>query len=321
MALAQRKPHAEPAVVLGAAPGKVILFGEHAVVYGQPALGVALGRGVRVSVRKGSGKVEAKLAEGVRSPELAASATPEKLVKAALGARAEELDVEIEIEVPPLAGLGTSAALAIAVLRAKDALDDVTEPAEVMLDRAMEVENLAHGASSGLDPAICLYGGVVEFQRRETKGKNKLQVRRVTPALSFHLVIGVHGTHGGTKDRIRGVAMVREQMPQAFDASIKALGQISRAGSKALIKGDLEVAGRALDLAHGVLSGLGLVGDAIEHHVRNARRAGALGAKMSGAGGSGGAFFALAPDFQAAQRVKEAIEAAGAMSWVETAAE
>jgi mevalonate kinase len=310
----------KPQVAIGTAPGKLILFGEHSVVYGQAALGVALAKGVRVQLRRGSGRVEARLGEGLRAPGVDLRATPERLVHAALGDRSKELDTEIEIDLPPLAGLGTSAALAVAVLRAKHALDDVTLDPEAVLDLAIGVEDVAHGKSSGLDPAICLWGGLVEFQRKESTQKPSYKVRRVQPVSSFHLVVGVHGTHGGTAERVRRMAEIRHELPSAFDASMKALGAIAKSGSRALLQGDLEVAGRAMDLAHGVLLGFGLVSEEVDRLTRCARKAGALGAKMSGAGGLGGAFLALPPDFQAAQHIREALEREGAVAWVETAA-
>lgn len=316
------KPQSMPSCALGMAPGKLILFGEHSVVYGQPALGIALGRGVKVTLSAGTGRIEAHLAGGAPLPELSGPATPASLVRAALGERAAALDVELELGLPPLAGLGSSAALAVATLRALHALDDVSPPIEQTLEEAIAVEDVAHGRSSGLDPAICLYGGVVEFSRKEGKDRAPvLNVRRLSPALSFHVVIGVHGHHGGTADRVRRVGALRESMPQAFDAAMKTLGQVAKAGTRALVRGELEAAGHALDLAHGVLSGFGLVSEEVEALVRITRRAGALGAKMSGAGGRGGAFFGLAPDFQAAQQIREELEKNGALSWVETAAE
>ncbi len=309
-------PAPEPAASLGTAPAKLILFGEHSVVYGHPALGMALTRGVKVTLRRGDGQVTARLGEGVDGAPLDPKHPgPTALVHAALGDAAKRYDTEIEIGVPPMAGLGTSAAIAIATLRARQTLEDSKPTPEVQLASAIEVENIAHGKSSGLDPAICIDGGVIRFQRIG----GQPQVSAVRPAASFHLVVGVAGSHGGTGRRVAGVAALKATAPKAMEAALETLGQSAAIGTDALAQGELERAGAMLDLAHGVLGGIGLVGDRVESLVRIARATGALGAKMSGAGGSGGALFALVPDIVAGNSIAERWQAEGAEAWIETA--
>jgi len=304
----------EPRTAVGTAPAKLILFGEHSVVYGQPALGMALSRGVTVTLRRGSGKVEVHLPSGIEAGDLPRSgATPAALVAAALGDAAEDIDAEIDVAVPPMAGLGTSAAIAVAALRARNTLDDRASPN--LLDAAIAVENVAHGASSGLDPAICLDGGVISYRR----GEGRSHVVPIKLTASFHLVIGARGSHGGTGDRVRAVRELGQRAPALVEATMDALGAAAKLGTSALEDGDLELAGRAMDVAHGILSGLGLVGDEVERLVRLARAKGALGAKMSGAGGRGGAFFALVPDIVHGNEIRELWSAEGVESWIETA--
>ena len=291
------------------APGKLILFGEHAVAYGHPALGCALSRGVRARLTAGTGEVVSHLAVGAATiPGHGAT----DLVHAALGREAGVTDAEITLELPPGAGLGTSAALAIAVLRA--AAGSAPSTTQLLHD-AVRVEDLAHGVSSGLDPAIVLSEGLITFTRHPDGRRDFAPIRLAAP---IHLVVGVFGAHGGTKARVAGVAALRLRAERAIDAGLATLGEASRLGTVALCRGDFELAGRAMDLAHGVLAGLGLVGGEIEDRVRIARRAGALGAKMSGAGGNGGAFYALAPTAAAAEPIAVALRHSGALAWVET---
>jgi mevalonate kinase len=146
-------------------------------------------------------------------------------------------------------------------------------------------------------------------------------VKSLSPAASFHVVVGVLGHHGGTAVRVKAIAQQKERLGAPFDAAMRALGSAARAGIRAIASGDLETAGRAANLAHGILSGLGLVSDEMEEVVRTARNAGAIGAKMSGAGGAGGAFFGLAADIRTANDVLLAIERAGAIGFIETAAD
>lgn len=303
-------------VALGQAVGKLILFGEHSVAYGQPAVGIPLSRGVKVTLRRGTGLVSAHLAPGLEGP--APVVPPEALVAAALGPDARDLDASIEIGLPPSAGLGTSAALAIALLRARATLDDHPISTATLLEQATAVENVAHGRSSGLDPALCLHEGVIELVRLEGSSP-ELHVRAMAPATSFHLVVGVRGSHGGTGIRVREVAALHASIPEVVDAAMQTLGAAARTGGRALVAGELARAGSAMNLAHGVLAGLGLVSDEVEQLTRLARRSGALGAKMTGAGGGGGAFYALAPDWATGLTIQHALEAAGARAWIETA--
>ncbi len=299
------------------APGKLILFGEHAVLYGAPAIGASLSRGVRVRLASGQGRVDVALADGIPAPlGTDAAAQPAELVHAALGGDALGLDAQIELGVPACAGLGSSSALAVATLRAHASWRGGFLEASALLDRAIEVEGVAHGRSSGLDPAIASYGGLVHFRRHEQTGTIALEVLRLKAHASVHLVVGALGAHGGTRTRVSGIA--QQAARPEVRAALALLGTITEAARRALEGGELEHLGQLADLAGGVLSGLGLVSDDLEALLRALRRGGALGAKMSGAGGSGGAFFAVAPDIQRAQALAAEAERRGAVAWVET---
>lgn len=304
------------ATVVGAeAPGKIILFGEHAVVYGEPALGVPLSAVVTVRLTPGTGRVDTRLGDGHRLPRRATkAATPEELTRAALGPHLDRHDVAIALGVPPMAGLGSSAALAVALLRARDALEGTRSSAHTLLDRAIEVEGVAHGRSSGVDPAIALANAPILYARSLS---GRRSIRPAPLGAPLYLVVATRGGHGGTRGSVGGLAALKDAAPMLVGRAMKTLGGATREGARALADGDLALAGRAMDLAHGVLSGLGLVGDAVEEAVQSARAHGAVGAKMSGAGGAGGALVALAPSARIAAKVRDALVALGAHAWVE----
>lgn len=302
-----------PELAIADSPGKLILFGEHSVAYGHPAVGMRLARGVKVWLRAGSGEVHTRLRPGITGA--AAGIAPEALVHAALGDEAARFDVTIELALPPSAGLGTSAALAIALLRAKAAFDDVPLEGEALLERAIAVEHVAHGRSSGLDPSICMNPGLVEF----TRSGAQASITSTPIESSFHVVVGVHGSHGGTAARVAEIAALHRSIPRLVDHVMGVLGECATEGARALLAGELARAGQVIDVAHGALSSLRLVSAGVEHGVRLARRAGALGAKMTGAGGSGGAYFALAPDVSTAMSVQAKLAEAGDFAWIETA--
>lgn len=298
----------------GEAPGKIILLGEHAVVYGQPAIGVPLSRGVRVELSSGSGLRSVTLKKGIELSTRRGATTPQMLIDRALGALGDEVDVHVFFDIAPMSGLGSSAALAVALLRARDNFVGRKTSARARLDEAIAIEDVAHGKSSGVDPAIALAAGPILFSNDGVTKK----VRTCAPPQPLHLVVGARGGHGGTGRSVGRVRDLKSQAPALIDQTMSLLGSASRTAAKAIATHDLDLLGRTMDLAHGVLSGLGLVSDAIEDVIRTARARGALGAKMSGAGGDGGAFVALAADRASAEKIRRGIVQLGALAWCET---
>ena len=300
--------------VVGRAPGKIILFGEHAVVYGEPALGMALSRYAQATLTPGRGQVRMRLTEGMQVSASKKAASPKDLVAAVLGPDLDRLDVQLTLEFPPMSGFGSSAALAVALIRAQDQLQGVTPRTfAAAFERALGVETVAHAKPSGVDPAICLKGGLVRFVRTGLRPQVS-QLRIKTPAF---LVVGSAGGHGGTRESVTRLAEMKNSTPKLVEQAMQTLGETARVGGQALANGDLETAGLAMDLANGVLSGFGLVAPSVEQGLAICRGAGALGAKMSGAGGNGGAFCALFDGVRRARRVVNLLNEAGYLAWME----
>jgi mevalonate kinase len=274
-----------PDETVGAGQGKVILLGEHTVVHGHPAVVAGLPLGVRARVRPGAGhlrapdwKLEARQGDG--SPVTAALA---KLC-ARLGADADLLDIDLEADLPAGAGLGSSAAMAVAVARAVGARTGATE---AELEPAVAAsEAVFHGNPSGVDAAAALRGGIGVYRKGE--GWRPAPVRQ-----KLKLCIGLSGRTRRTSDLVDAVAHFARRTPAARRV-LETLGEISLAGLDALAVGDIDTLGRLFDLAHGLLAGLRLSTPELERLVHGARASGAIGAKLTGAGG-GGAVIALAP--------------------------
>lgn len=285
----------------GHAAGKIILLGEHAVVYGEPAIGVPLTKGVEVTLSPGRGEIELVLPAGVQLPRSSKGATPESLIEAALGTDLKDNDLSIRFEVPPMSGLGSSAALAVALLRARGR--------KFSLREVITIEDVAHGRSSGVDPAIAMADGPIVFEKK--------RVRALEIGAPFYLVAGARGGHGGTGRSVGRVKEMKEREPKLMSAAMRTLGEATRAGERAIAAGDLAALAAAMELQHGVLSGFGLVSESVAEVVSAAKKSGALAAKMSGAGGSGGAFVALAADPRAAKRVLTKVKSLGATAWIE----
>lgn len=296
------------------APGKVILLGEHAVVYGALAVGFPLARTIRVSLEPGAGHIRLEADEDVEVPLSGRAASPRELVRRALGKWLPKVDVRIRFGFAPMSGLGSSAALAVALLRGRQQLEGQHRvPFETSLRAAIATEKVAHAKPSGLDPAICLAGAAIRFSRQ---GK-ELHTHKLRPARTFHFVVGAVGAHGGTRTVVGRVADLKREHPHLLRSAITTLGEASKLGARCINRGETRSLGTAMNLAHGVLAGLGLVSTGVGSAIQTARHAGALGAKMSGAGGGGGAFLALYANRRAAEAARDELRLGGVPCWVE----
>lgn len=263
--------------------GKVILFGEHAVVYDQPALAAGLSRGLKATASAGTGRLTIPawdLDLGMNDDSPVARAF------AAILARLEvrDIDVAVEAELPARAGLGSSAAFAIAVARAAGISG--AHDHEAVMAAAADAETIFHGTPSGIDLAAAASGEVGRFQR--SKGWHAVSVPQ-----PMTLCVGLSGRPRDTRAQVDAVRRLRDRTP-VIRTVIETLGALAGEGEHALGQGDIDELGRLFDVAHGLLAALRVSTAELEALVHTARAAGAVGAKLTGAGG-GGAVIALAP--------------------------
>lgn len=301
------------------APGKIILFGEHAVVYGRPALAVPVFQ-VKAEVT-----VEDRPEAGIwlESPQVSLSAALETLepdhpLAAAVYAVFRHLNrlpqhyglkIRIDSSLPVASGLGSGAAVSVALIRALAAhLGQPLEDAQVNA-LAYEIEKIHHGTPSGIDNTVITYAQAVYFVR----GK---------PPETFHvrgpltLVIGNSGIPAPTRQAVADVRRLWEVEPVRFEAIFDRIGEIVAQARRALEVGQAQRLGELMNANHALLQELTVSSPQLDRLVEAARRAGAWGAKLSG-GGRGGNMIALVKAEQAGQ-VAEALRAAGAQSVIQT---
>jgi mevalonate kinase len=314
----------------GTAHGKVILFGEHAVVYGVPALAVGIDRGAWAESRAAEASASASPSSKSTSTTPSAmhvrgwditvrdDATEESLplarafrdVLAATRDGQREAGqepvgaviVEASADLPPGGGLGCSAALGVAVARA---LDPAASPEAIAL-RVNAWERVFHGNPSGIDAAVSSQGGCIAFQR--FGGKSSID--RVRVPSPMRLCIGNSGQGSSTKSMVEAVARMRERRPETTQKAFDAIHTLVKNARLAIEAGDLRAVGQLLDLNQMLLSGLFVSTPEIEQMCATARTAGALGAKLTGAGG-GGCVVALVEDGARSEKVLAAWKTEG----------
>lgn len=281
--------------------GKVILLGEHAVVYGYPALAAALDRGVTIDAVGTPAGGPLRLDIPAWDLRVSASARDEEHpVARALAAIADELGIGRpavsllgDAQIEHSAGLGSSAAMAVAITRALLVWAKRPQDVKTILAAASASESVMHGKPSGIDATLATHGGVGVY--RKSAGLRPIQAKlRVLVAPS-----GAPRSTAAMVDRVAQATLSgRTQIPNApitnSDERLVELGSLVDTGTTALLRGDLAGLGTAMNRAHDVLASLGVSTAQLDSLCEAARATGAYGAKLTGAGG-GGAVIAIAP--------------------------
>lgn len=270
-------------VVTAFGPGKVILLGEHGAVYGQPALAAPISRGVRATA-VASESLELELPEGLAEAQL--DALERAFVRAGKLTGHPKVSVSVESDLPLSMGLGSSGALSVAVTRAMLQAKTGKAPDQKTVERiAFALEKEFHGTPSGVDHTTSARGTMVLY----TKG----QVREVIARKPVKVLIAMVGARAATKLTVGALRERQAKWGSRYRRVFVEIGQLAREGAAAAKKGDLELLGDLMNMNQGFLSALGLSSERLEAMVYRLRSAGALGAKLTGAGGDGGAVIAL----------------------------
>jgi mevalonate kinase len=302
------------------APGKAILLGEHAVVYGRPAIAVPVTQvqaqaAVFAEIRGQPGEVWIE-APGInfsaRLSQLPDTNSFTRLFKAIIDElkikRFPALHIKITSTIPIAAGLGSGTAVSVAVIRALSAFVGRPLPDERVSALAFEQDKIFHGTPSGIDNTVVTYAQPVFFVRAQP-------FQLLQPAVPFTLVIGDTGARSPTAAAVAGVRERRQADIARYDALFDRIANITVQARICIETGELRELGLLLDQDHQLLQEIGVSNPELDRLVGAAREAGAWGAKLSG-GGLGGNMIAVA-DSARTEEIAARLQAAGAVrTWV-----
>lgn len=307
--------------ITATAPGKTILFGEHAVVYGRPAIAAPVSQVraraiVSANPRGTSGEVL------VQAPDVGLEAILDELDEshplaqairrtlAELGVkRLPACTIRVSSTIPVAAGLGSGAAVSVAIIRAVANFAGRHLPDEIVSALAYQVDKLYHGTPSGIDNTVITYARPVYFVRGQPIQMLKL------PA-PFTIVIGDTGVQSSTALAVGDVRSAWQADAERYESIFDEIGRIAQAARRAIEAGRPQELGQLMDDNHALLYDMGVSSPELEQLVWAARVAGAQGAKLCG-GGRGGNMIALVDDVQA-QAVAQKLAQSGAVRTIIT---
>ena len=294
--------------------GKLILLGEHAVVYDSPAIAIPLtSLKVRTTIEPAIGQPQGRI--HIKAASLGIDHDLSELGKdhflvhtlnllfSYLGLlQTPTCRVVITSELPVAAGLGSSAAIAISVLRAMSAFLGHPLNPEELNTLAFQSEQAVHGRPSGIDNTVITQEKPIYYQRGQ-------KIEFIQPAREFTFVVADSGIRKSTRESTAQVARDLASNPNAVQPHLDAITELVREGKRSFQNGDIEALGEAINSNQEHLSALQLSCPELDSLILAARQAGALGAKLTG-GGMGGHMLALiTPEIETS--VAQALVSAG----------
>jgi len=294
----------------GTGYGKIILFGEHFVVHGVPAIAAALSNKVTVKVEKAKEtSFESSDLPGV-VPDMTIASIDN--IRKAMKVK-DHLKVDMDSDLPRTGGLGSSAAFCVGLVRAIADEYDMKLSNDKASDYAYEGEKAFHGNPSGVDNTMAAHGGVMLFTRGKTKNKfEKINIDR-----PLNLVIGMTGIYSPTADMVALVKRNWDDAPEEFNKLAEQEKELIKKARFALENGGFRELGLLMDENQTLLGKIGV------SHIKNeqlnlaSKRAGALGAKITG-GGGGGSCIALARDEGHAKQILNELKNSGFQGFITT---
>ena len=307
--------------VTATAPGKIILFGEHAVVYARPAIAVPI-RKVRARVvispdpKAASGNIH------IEAPDVGIEGLLSELQEGFSYKRAIDLvvskmgiqhvpacSIRITSTIPISSGLGSGTAVSVALIKAFSNFLGLSLTNEIISSLAFEVDKLYHGTPSGIDNTVITYSKPVYYIMNKTK-------ETLILPHSFVLIIADTGVASHTADSVGDVRTAWEKDPKTYEVLFDAIGDLVDDARGSLETGDIETLGNLMNKNQELLRAIKVSSQELENLIQGALSAGAFGAKLSG-GGRGGYMIALT-HHDVVEKVNNALFLAGAKNSIIT---
>ncbi len=298
---------------VGAGHGKIILLGEHAVVYGRRAIAAPVPLAIQALVEEGGEGIDLIIPRwGVEQRLHANTPKPHSferslaLIFRELGLEGRNMRIEVFPNLPRAMGLGGSAALAVAVIRALDKRYALGLTDEAVNALAFKCEKIAHGTPSGIDNTLSTYGQPMLYRAGDPPVRETIE-----PGGPIELVVGISGIESLTAATVARVRKARKAHPDLYEEIFDQIDSLVVQGLRAFREHRLETLGELMNVCQGLLNAMQVSSWELEEMIQVARRHGALGAKLTG-GGGGGSIIALT-DTQpgSGERIEKALRKAG----------
>ncbi len=303
----------------GSGYGKTILFGEHFVVYGVPALASAIGDATTCVVESKDGTGYELIDDrhevpGYKEKKFEDQKISIKNVLDFMGINLDEKALKITFggELVCASGVGASAASCVSLARAINDEFNLGWDDEKINDAAYEGEKGYHGTPSGIDNTASTFGGLVYFIRNLEGGPNTIETIKLKKPIE--LVIASSGMTASTAVVVGDVRKKKEEDPEWFESIVKEYQDVVKEGHKALENMELERVGQLMNKNHELLQKITVSNDVLDKMVQLARDNGALGAKVTGTG-RGGNIISLTPSSELQNKVYNALKDAGYPAW------
>lgn len=274
------------------APGKVILFGEHFVVYGVKAILCAINKRVTVTAKKtdvNKISIKSNIGDLVLEPNKVISEinSPLKpfyfLANKMIKNQNTGIEITVESDIPLGVGLGSSSACCVAGAAAISGLFENTSK-EKILELAIEAEKTIFENTSGADCTVCTYGGIMEYDKES--GFNKIESEP-----NFHLVIANSNVEHSTESVVAGVKQFKEKNVDEFSTLCNKESELVKDVLKMLKENNIKELGTKVSENQKYLEAIGISNEKLRNMIKIGQNK-SFGAKITGAGG-GGCIFAL----------------------------
>ncbi len=299
--------------------GKTILFGEHFVVYGLPAIASALGSYTTAEIKVVDGIGWEVIDQRPATPGYKEKKYDEAMqsIKNVIehmntDVGSQKLEITFSGDLIAASGVGASAAQATSLARAINDSFTLMLDDEKINEAAYEGEKAYHGTPSGIDNTASTYGGLIWFEKNLNGGKNKMEI--VNSGKKMPLVIGNTAITASTAEVVADVRKLKEANPVRFEKIFSDYHSLAIDAKQALLEGDALSIGKLMNQNHKLLQEISVSGEINDKLVEISLNNGALGAKLTGTG-RGGLVIALAENQDVQHNIANAMENEGFNAW------